>query len=636
MHVRINANLACTGITPCFTQSIFALGPILFLCVSGPYHYHYLRSTPDRAVIMDSRKRLVDPLYWPKVVFSLIMTMAPVATIATVLAIQSTDQYSIAFFLAHSLRAVSWALSLVLVVLEDASLELTYNSWVVLSWWVLNLISNSVFLVTSGGFSASDPSVLSNSILSSVQFFANAALVLFGFLVPKHLEDLAPPTTSTEVSPLLNAAAGLVVEGSAIQQPVRSPRSPLGASFSQSSRGGSSWWSSLWPWARQQRRRRRGRYSALGDSLVHNDYTGASGASWGGGETAPLGTPSVVSRQDGGRRNRNSYFNTFLRGRQPFAAPERSSYASGEEATSFTTRGGSSLHLTKEWSGPSGRGSRHGQGRVYTVSIPRWVLVDEEGEVVEIDSLIEGEMYEDRVLDEEAKQREHDIQAAAQQLHGGAQEEFPGLERRPTDLSANLEQVREDRSSSVPDLAGTKVGFEVMLKAEEEEGGEEGRYPTTHSIVHSYDDFEALHSALVVRFGPEGTTGLKPPSVKGRQGGVLRVADVSADMRALSAFLRNILALRLTCPELTAFLFPDGLGEEEEDDDDELVLGGEEEKGAGEGGGAAGQEAAEEEEEDFLGISPGKRLMLLHAREFLVGMVVGQSAQRTGPEKCVP
>jgi hypothetical protein len=95
---------------------------------------------------------------------------------------------------------------------------------------------------------------------------------------------------------------------------------------------------------------------------------------------------------------------------------------------------------------------------------------------------------------------------------------------------------------------------------------------------------------------------------------VLRVADVSADMRALSAFLRNILALRLTCPELTAFLFPDGLGEEEEDDDDELVLGGEEEKGAGEGGGAAGQEAAEEEEEDFLGISPGKRLMLLHAR----------------------
>lgn len=404
------------------------------------------------------------------------MTFGPVATVAIVLAVPSPDQYSIAFFLSHTLRAVSWGLSIPLVFEENRSIEFTYNSWVVLSWWVLNLISNSVVLVTSRGFSSTDPSVLASSLLNTLQFFSNAALVLFGFLVPKHIEDVA----NNESAPLLHQAG--------------SSGAMLGSSDAvniQDWNGSgsalrSSWCERLWSW---RRRRAGGAYAQLDDSLIQNDYTSSAR----GGSM--LGTPSVIARQEAGRRaggggggSRSNFFQSFLRARQPFG--ERTSEDGSMHASRTTSlqhhyhhhERQDSRRLSKEWSGTmaSGRNIRYGgHGPVYTISIPRWVLMDNNGEVVEIDSLIEGEMYGDE---------EEESAPVAE-----------GLERRPSDP-----HEPKDRCSSVPDIADTKVAFEIELKSAEEGDDEaSSRYPSVYSVIHSYE--VRATSSLAVMHGVETT-----------------------------------------------------------------------------------------------------------------------------------
>ncbi len=43
------------GITPCFAQSIFALGPLLFFLIAGPYHYILLLDATDGRRLLDKR-----------------------------------------------------------------------------------------------------------------------------------------------------------------------------------------------------------------------------------------------------------------------------------------------------------------------------------------------------------------------------------------------------------------------------------------------------------------------------------------------------------------------------------------------------------------------------------------------------
>jgi len=219
-----------------------------------------------------------------------------------------------------------------------------------------------------------------------------------------------------------------------------------------------------------------------------------------------------------------------------------------------------------------------------------------------------------------------------------------GVEELPPDSPS----VSGGRTSILPDVCDKKVAFEIAIEREggreegeededededEGEGGRKGWHKEGWTVWRTYEDFDDLHAALLARFFPEegregwgeGGCPLKRPNYIGLREGrakeqgkvLLRVVDVVSDMRSLSQYLSQVLALRLQCQELRDFLVEE---EEEEEEDKEgreegVVL---KEEGVGEGGGKEMKKGKEEEEGEEGGREEGKEGLAL--RQVYLGM----------------
>ena len=225
-------------------------------------------------------------------------------------------------------------------------------------------------------------------------------------------------------------------------------------------------------------------------------------------------------------------------------------------------------------------------------------------------------------------------EGAEEGKEGGAEEVPPGSP-----------SVSGGRTSILPDVCDKKVAFEIAIEREggreegeedededeDEEGGRKGWHKEGWAVWRTYEDFDDLHAALLARFFPEegreggregggeGGCPLKRPNYIGLREGrakeqgkvLLRVVDVVSDMRSLSQYLSQVLALRLQCQELRDFL----VEEEEEDEEgrEEGVVLKEEREGKG------GKEAEKRDEEgEEGGREEGKEGLAL--RQVYLGM----------------
>ncbi|EWM26066.1 hypothetical protein Naga_101333g1 [Nannochloropsis gaditana] len=97
------------GITACFSQSIFGLGPVLFFAVAGLYQY-VLFSREDEAA---SRrpfhdKRLKDKTKTVKLLLSVLLVSIPLARVLVAVGTQSHGLYSVAFFFSNVVTSMAW------------------------------------------------------------------------------------------------------------------------------------------------------------------------------------------------------------------------------------------------------------------------------------------------------------------------------------------------------------------------------------------------------------------------------------------------------------------------------------------------------------------------------------------------
>jgi hypothetical protein len=590
--------------------------------VVGPYHYQALRSSfPGRRLVLDSRKRLVDSYLPFKVVLSVIMAVGPLVNMAVTVGAHNTAQYSVAFFLSGVLRALAWTASIYVLVEEAPSQDLTYNSWVLLAWWVLDLLSNSVVLVTTKGFEVRERSLLASAVLGTVLFFSNATLVLMGFFAPKQYREQA------DAAPPLSA----IVPGPSVDYPVTSMESS--GDFTARHYGwGATFMSTLE--CIFCCRRRSHRYSYLNSSLIQNDFDASGGPI--------IGTPSVIAarhQQEGGKQA--SFLRSFMRLHAPFSSSGYSypNATASDETTPFTPvpvrslRSGSQSWgqvergVTREWSSVASlTASRRTRAMapsvaapVYTVSIPRWVLVDTDGSPVEIDSLVQGQLYDDDGADDSGHgeapvgEDKRPAEGGEGQGEGPAVQAEEGRAKGPVEVGISASRA-DRRTSSIPDIADTEVAFEIVVRSdgnglESEWDRDSSRIPSKWCVYRKYGEFKDLYDAVVKRFGPEATQNLKRPTLRGESGEELHVADVSADMRALAAFLRSIISLRLQCSELTEFLYPASASAATEDEGATPAssgAGAAEAKGpGGEAGGVGGGASSAGASSGGVGAGPG-------------------------------
>jgi len=317
-------------------------------------------------------------------------------------------------------------------------------------------------------------------------------------------------------------------------------------------------------------------------------------------------TEYLLPHESRGRRSSatssSKIFERFLRLRQPYGSSRSGSFLGGESVRRSATTTGDDLggldgFLGLSRSGGGGGGLMNSppihdrkpsqdwaafkKGRssiftapatvysapVYIVSIPRWVLVDAEGNPVDVGSFVEEEKEEEKVVG-----GGHDVTIDAPPMlpEEEGEEEAIALEEPPAPSSP---------PPLLSQIADTRVAFEIDVKSEGvgesewDHGGGTGGLPSKWKVTRTYAEFNQLYDTLVKTFGPEVTSSLKRPVVHDEEEGgdverVLHVADVSSDMRALASFLRTAISLRLYCQELTDFLISpcekgegDGVGE---------------------------------------------------------------------------
>lgn len=387
--------------------------------------------------------------------------------------------------------------------------------------------------MTSQGFSAKDPAQLGGSILGTLLELSNASLVLLGFFVPKQYQHYG--TTSL---PTLNFSNEWMTPST------DATRDAFTAQYT--------WWGGM---------------NSVLQCLCcrrEDDQAGYHSSSALAEQLLPS-QQGYYNLNHGDRQRDGNIFERFWRSRQPVVATTPgasvgtfSSATEGPQGVTPIQSGWGERRGSHDWSTTTKRGRTSSTSTVYsapvyTATIPRWVLVDEQGREVDISTLEDTGQGLDRGTSE----------GSTTSQNAGAAEgpSLLGVEEGEEVLLSPATGKKRLSPFLTQGLVDKKVAFEVVVR--NEGGGMESewdrvdasRLPAKWSVIRTYDDFQDLYDSLIRRFGFDHSAALKKAALHVHDSNrAVHVADISADMRSLAAFLRTVMTLRLQCPELTEFL----------------------------------------------------------------------------------